>query len=100
MTLYDEQGKKLKSVTVSGDKTAFEKLLVPGAAYLSVESGDKGKGKQNSYYDITISDNYFPTETVANNSFEAAYQNHRLDLSSDSPQASDCVGYGPAFDYY
>ncbi|WP_419173919.1 hypothetical protein [Victivallis lenta] len=100
VTLYNEQGKKLKSVTVSGDKAVFENLLVPGAAYLSVESGDKGKGKQNSYYDISISDKYFPTETVANNSFEEAYRNNRVDLSSGSAKVSDWVGYGDAVDYY
>ena len=98
VTLYDEQGKKLKSVTVSGDKTAFEKLLVPGAAYLSVESGDKGKGKQNSYYDITINDKYFPTEAVANNSFAEAEE---IKLSTTvNTSISGWVGYQDGYDYY
>ena len=98
VTLYNEQGKKLKSVTVSGDKTAFEKLLVPGAAYLSVESGDKGKGKQNSYYDITINDKYFPTEAVANNSFAEAEE---IKLSTTvNTSISGWVGYQDGYDYY
>ena len=98
VTLYNEQGKKLKSVTVSGDKAVFENLLVPGAAYLSVESGDKGKGKQNSYYDITINDKYFPTETVANNSFAEAEE---IKLSTTvNTSISGWVGYQDGYDYY
>ena len=98
VTLYNEQGKKLKSVTVSGDKAVFENLLVPGAAYLSVESGDKGKGKQNSYYDISISDQYFPTETVANNSFSEAEE---IKLSTTvNTSISGWVGYQDGYDYY
>ena len=98
VTLYNEQGKKLKSVTVSGDKAVFENLLVPGAAYLSVESGDKGKGKQNSYYDISISDKYFPTEPVANNSFAEAEE---IKLSTTvNTSISGWVGYQDGYDYY
>ncbi len=98
VTLYNEQGKKLKSVTVSGDKAVFENLLVPGAAYLSVESGDKGKGKQNSYYDISISDKYFPTEAVANNSFAEAEE---IKLSTTvNTSISGWVGYQDGYDYY
>ena len=98
VTLYNEQGKKLKSVTVSGDKAVFENLLVPGAAYLSVESGDKGKGKQNSYYDITINDKYFPTEAVANNSFAEAEE---IKLSTTvNTSISGWVGYQDGYDYY
>ena len=98
VTLYNEQGKKLKSVTVSGDKAVFENLLVPGAAYLSVESGDKGKGKQNSYYDISISDKYFPTDPVANNSFAEAEE---IKLSTTvNTSISGWVGYQDGYDYY
>ena len=51
VTLYRADGKKLKSVSLSKDNADIFKgglLLDREAVYLSVESGDKGKGKQNS----------------------------------------------------
>ena len=73
VALYDVNGKKLKSVSVSKDtENIFKDILVPGnAAYLSVTSGDNGKGKQNSDYVLTVQENYFPAATD-NNTFNTA----------------------------
>ncbi len=62
ITLYDANRNVIKSTSVSKAKNDLFKpqTLSGGAAYLSVESGDKGKGKQNSYYTLDIQGTVFP----------------------------------------
>ena len=64
VTLYDIDGKKLKSVSVSKDtENIFKDILVPNGAYVTVASGDNGKGKENTSYVISVNDSYFPAAT-------------------------------------
>lgn len=98
VALYDVNGKKLKSVSVSKDtENIFKDILVPGnAAYLSVTSGDNGKGKQNSDYVLTVQENYFPAATD-NNTFNTASD---VTLVDGAAVEKGWVGYGDASDFY
>ena len=100
VTLYRADGKKLKSVTLSKDNGNVFKnglLLDKEAVYLSVESGDKGKGKQNTGYTLTVDDRYFPAASDDNSRDKAA----ELALDANgSGSASNWVGMGDAIDYY
>ena len=99
VTLYRADGKKIKSVSLSKDSTDVFKggYLLENAAYLAVESGDKGKGKQNTAYNLTINDRLFP-EATADNSIGAA---GRLDLDENGHASVDgWVGFGDAADFY
>lgn len=99
VTLYRADGKKLKSVSLSKDSSDVFKggYLLDGAAYLSIESGDQGKGKQNTSYTLDVRENYFPVPTD-NNSTEAA---DTLTLAPDgSASSTGWVGYGDATDFY
>ena len=100
VTLYRADGKKLKSVSLSKDSADIFKgglLLDRGTFYLSVESGDKGKGKQNTDYTVTVDDRYFPAASDDNSRDKAA----ELALDANgSGSASNWVGMGDAIDYY
>ena len=100
VTLYRADGKKLKSVTLSKDNGNVFKnglLLDKEAVYLSVESGDKGKGKQNTGYTLTVDDRYFPAASDDNSRDKAA----KLPLDQDGNGAgTNWVGMGDAIDYY
>ena len=100
VTLYRADGKKLKSVTLSKDNGNVFKnglLLDKEAVYLSVESGDKGKGKQNTGYTLTVDDRYFPAASDDNSRDKAA----KLPLDQDGNGAgTNWVGMGDAVDYY
>ncbi|MBE6367350.1 MAG: fibronectin type III domain-containing protein [Lentisphaerae bacterium] len=71
LTVYDNNMKKVKSVTVKKDGTYLDNLLVDGNFYVEVASSDKGK-KQHGNYDITINADIFPVEAKANNSMAQA----------------------------
>ena len=108
VTLYsltNGKTKQLKSVTIKGSLGSVENifkndvLALAGTYYLVVESGDKGKGKQNGYYDFVINDDYFPAAS-ANNSFDTAEQ-ITLDATGTGTSAKrQWVGFGDAADYY
>ena len=103
VTLYDTTGKKLKSKTIKGTPDAkyatadiFGKdvLLKAGQEYyISVESGDKGKGYQNSFYNLSINENYAPASR-GNNVKENA-----MALTAGQT-TSDWVGYNEPSDFY
>lgn len=100
VTLYNGEGRKVKSVTLKGDlgsvSNIFKKdvLALQGTYYLVVESGDKGKGKQNGYYDVSVSDDYFldPNEVDDGKSFTIS--------ASTNTSISGWVGFGDASDSY
>lgn len=106
VTLYqfvDGKQKKLKSVTVkstTNNTNLFKDYLVPvGDFMITVESGDKGKGKQNSYYDLMVSDQY-KHPASPNSSFATADQG-TLVVNQPTTAANDLwVGYGDPVDYY
>ena len=108
VTLYsltNGKTKQLKSVTLKGSLGSVENifkndvLALAGTYYLVVESGDKGKGKQNGYYDFVINDDYFPAAS-ANNSFGTAEQIALNAAGSGSSAKNQWVGFGDAADYY
>ena len=108
VTLYsltNGKTKQLKSVTIKGSLGSVENifkndvLALAGTYYLVVESGDKGKGKQNGYYDFVINDDYFPAAS-ANNSFGTAEQIALNAAGSGSSAKNQWVGFGDAADYY
>ena len=106
VTLYqfvNGKQKKLKSVTVkytTNNTNLFKDYLTPvGDFLITVESGDKGKGKENSYYDLTISDQY--KHPASSNSSFAAADRSTLIVNQKTTAANDLwVGYGDPVDYY
>ena len=98
VTLYDYNGRKLKSKTVSGGTVnLFRKpqLIKDSWCYIQVESGDKGKGKQNTGYRLEVNQNYFPTAT-ADDSWDAA----NVVNTSGSGSVSGWVGVKDPIDFY
>ncbi len=103
VTLYNSAGKTLKSKTITGSPSAkystadiFGKDILLNAGqtyYIAVESGDKGKGYQNSSYNILVNETYAPASR-GNNDITTAMQ-----LTAGSTQ-SDWVGYGEPSDFY
>ena len=103
VTLYNSAGKALKSKTITGSPSAkysttdifgTDILLNAGQTYyVAVESGDKGKGYQNSSYNILVNETYAPASR-GNNDITTAMQ-----LTAGSTQ-SDWVGYGEPSDFY
>ncbi len=102
VSLYDANGKRLKSVTLNSSRgndfsNIFKDVMVTGPVYLMVESGDKGKGKQNSDYTVSVEDNYFK-DVTGNVDFATA---ESVDLSSGNVSKSGWTGYGEKTgDYY
>lgn len=105
VTLYDATGKKLKNVTVKGELGSVENifkneiLALEGTYFLTVESGDKGKGQQNGYYDFVINDDYFPAAS-SNNSFGTAEQIALNAAGTGTSDKNQWVGFGDAADYF
>ncbi len=105
VTLYDAIGKKLKNVTVKGELGSVENifkneiLALEGTYFLTVESGDKGKGQQNGYYDFVINDDYFPAAS-SNNSFGTAEQIALNAAGTGTSDKNQWVGFGDAADYF
>lgn len=103
VTLYNSAGKALRSKTITGSPSAkystadiFGKDILLNAGqtyYIAVESGDKGKGYQNSSYNILVNETYAPASR-GNNDITTAMQ-----LTAGSTQ-SDWVGYGEPSDFY
>jgi autotransporter passenger strand-loop-strand repeat protein len=103
LCLYKFDGAKYKKVKnasaklnkITGETAAsFDNILLnTGTYYLEVLSGDKGKGKCNTAYDLSIDGTTFPDATD-NNSWQ--------DATAIAPDTSlaGFVGFGDAYDYY
>lgn len=102
ITVYDADCKKITSVSVKAGQYSniFKKpaLCPAGKVYIVVESGDKGKGKQNADYTIGVSDNLFQPATANNDVISA--QSVLLDVNGRGLFSSGWVGYGDKVDYY
>lgn len=97
VTLRNENGKVIKSMTVTEknfDKKEFSDILLDAntTTYIYVESGDKGKGKQNSSYTVSTSLEEFAKAT--NDSL--------LDPTKTAVGTTNSgwVGYSDAADFY
>ncbi|MCF6176477.1 MAG: fibronectin type III domain-containing protein [Victivallaceae bacterium] len=100
---YDEIKQKYKRIVdIKTDTktgiTAVNDILLQGdkSYYVVIESADKGKGKENTTYQLDIMGNYFPPATD-NNSFEKATN---IVLDEDETILPSWVGFGDAADYY
>ena len=103
ITLYSEAGKKLKSITVSsgGKENALNEYLLQAGTYtVVVSSGDNGKGKYNSYYDLTITNDYFHSASGNNDFATADSSTLRINTVTSTENDDLWVGYGDAADYY
>ncbi len=99
VTLYDYDGKKIKSKTISGSANNIfgkEQLVKNSFCFIQVESGDKGKGKQNSSYRLEVNQNYFPMATN-DNSFDTANQ---VRTAGTGTIGSGWVGVNDSIDFY
>ena len=104
VTLTDiASGKKIKTWTVKEDQMlispALNNSLLKGDTLLTIESGDKGKGKQNSDYSISIVANeIFPAATNNNDLANATSVNfgnvNTIDLDNE------WIGYGDDTDFF
>ena len=103
LTLYVFDGGKYKKVASSTAKYSnwtgqyeamFDnELLEAGTYYVEVLSGDKGAGKCNTDYDLTVTGDYFPAAT-ANNSWDSATE------ITPATNLSGYVGFGDPSDFY
>jgi len=102
VSLYDLNGKKIKSYTVTDKKPLHvDDMLLKGDCYLVVDSGDKGKGKNNTNYLGSIVYNAFPTEATSNNTQTTATSvNFATVGTSEVAEAGDWVGYGDNVDFF
>ena len=94
ITISNADGKKIKSYTVSEKTKNFEKeiLLGSGAYYITVESGDKGKGKKNGNFSISALETVFDKATG-----DTPLKPAVMDLNNPN---TGWVGYSDAADYY
>ena len=97
MSIYDSNRNLIKSVSTNKAGQLFSKQLLSGAFYVSVSSGDGGKGGMNTSYEITGGGAYMP-EPTNNNSFSTAFT-ETLD-SAGKGSFGDWVGYGDPSCYY
>ncbi len=100
-SLVDGKYKRVANATVKANTSnIFKKdvLALAGDYYIVVESGDKGKGKQNTSYDLSVKDSYFPVEAVSNNNFAQA-ETKTLSTTTNT-SVNGWVGFGDAADYY
>ncbi len=100
-TLVKGKYKAIKKAAAKEDKSTGEiaavidnALLDVGTYYLEILSGDKGKGKCNTTYDLDVVTDIFPDATD-NNTWELASE-ITLDFSTDN----GFVGFGDACDWY
>lgn len=96
VTLYGENGKKLRRVTVDEAGVLFKDIVTPGDGrkyYISVSSADNGKGGENSPYEITMT--YRQFEADEGDSISAPQG-----ALASAGSVDGWVGYGDAADYY
>ena len=63
---------------------------------MEIVSGDKGKGKQNTSFNVFVDQEYFPAATDNNEAAAAT----ALSFIGDTIDQSGWVGFGDACDYY
>jgi FG-GAP repeat protein len=110
---YDHRGvtkyKKKKGASARYNKitgktsAAFDNILLgAGDYYIEVVSGDKGKGKQNTDYDLNINGDYFPEATVDEFNFKIGVgtPDSISFEESNNASASGWVGFGDAQDVF
>jgi FG-GAP repeat protein/CARDB protein len=106
---YEHKGstkyKKIKNAKSKYNKTtgkttaSFVNVLMDtGDYYIEVLSGDKGKGRYNTSYDLDVSGDYFPEATVDELNFKTG-AGTPTDINLNEI-ASDWVGFGDAQDVY
>ncbi len=103
VSLYDLNGKKIKSYTVTDKKPLHvDDMLLKGDCYLVVDSGDKGKGKDNTSYLGSIVYNAFPTEATSNNTLASAFETaNTVNFTGAVAERNDeWVGYGDNVDFF
>ena len=98
----NESGKTIKSKTISAGKSGeianvlyYSKNPINGqnVSYIAVESGDKGKGKQNGSYTLTVTENVFSKgDNGAVRDFGA--------VGGGETTMTDWLGYGDAQDVF
>jgi autotransporter passenger strand-loop-strand repeat protein len=98
---YDEAKDRYKGLkgAKGSEKTGFaelEGLLLKGDTdyYVEIISGDKGKGKCNTAYDLDVDADLFP-EATDNNSWQVA-----TEITPDFNLDDGFVGFGDACDYF
>jgi len=97
VVIYDENMKKVKSYSLKSGKDLFSGYL-GGKYYISIASGDKGKGKQNSDYKFSINSSYVAADVTANDSFAQADKNKSVLTAAN--KLTGWVGKGDVADYY
>ncbi len=97
-TLYDENHKKLKTVSAASAEELFRYAVLESGRgktyYLSAVSGDNGKGKYNTPFDITVDYDIFPGDE--GDSFD--HPQGALKPAGDA--VTGWVGYQDAGDYF
>ena len=98
----NESGKTIKSKTIAAGKSGeianvlyYSKNPVNGqnVSYIAVESGDKGKGKQNGSYTLTVTENVFSKgDNGAVRDFGA--------VGRSETTMTDWLGYGDSQDVF
>lgn len=98
----NESGKTIKSKTIAAGKAGeianvlyYSKNPINGqnVSYIAVESGDKGKGKQNGSYTLTVTENVFSKgDNGAVRDFGA--------VGGGETTMTDWLGYGDAQDVF
>ena len=98
----NESGKTIKSKTIAAGKSGeianvlyYSKNPINGqnVSYIAVESGDKGKGKQNGSYTLTVTENVFSKgDNGAVRDFGA--------VGGGETTMTDWLGYGDAQDVF
>ena len=96
--IYNESGKKIKSTKLSAGKVFSYAGYLGGKYFISITSGDKGKGKQNTYYNVDIDSVYVAPDETANNAFADADKTARK--LEKTNQISGWVGIGDVSDVF
>lgn len=100
VTIYDQNRKRIKTVTVSEDGEFLSDLWVGSHFYLSVAAPDKGKGAYNSNYRIDFIADYVPADVTPNNSFSDAAAHPTTFAPNSTAEVEGWVGVGDPDDYY
>lgn len=100
VTIYDQNRKRIKTVTVSEDGEFLSDLWIGSHFYLSVAAPDKGKGAYNSNYRIDFIADYVPADVTPNNSFSDAAAHPTTFAPNSTAEVEGWVGVGDPDDYY
>jgi len=97
VALYDANKRRIKLLRMTDDGTLYSGYL-GGTYYLSITSGDNGRGKYNTDYSFDINAAYVRQDTVANDTKAQAAAN--ATALSVSNKLSGWVGIGDVSDIY